>query len=172
MLCWVSKAFTSEETAEAPLLVPARAPLPPGVVNYVTPRGHARLEQELVQLREERARLAASAPSSDLAPALQSLATRIAVLSERLAAAVPVHPATQRPEKVRFGAVVTVRDGAGSERRFQIVGVDEANAAERRVAFVAPLARAVLGKRIGDVVTLRTPRSEDELEVVGITYEG
>jgi transcription elongation factor GreB len=48
------------------------------------------------------------------------------------------------------------------------VGVDEADAASGRVAFVAPLARALLGKRVGDAVTLRTPRGEEELEVVAI----
>ena len=51
-----------------------------------------------------------------------------------------------------------------------IVGVDEADATNGRIAFVAPLARALLGKRPGDVVTFRTPRGEEELEVVSVTY--
>jgi transcription elongation factor GreB len=52
-----------------------------------------------------------------------------------------------------------------------IVGVDEANAAEGRVAFTAPVARAVLGKRVGETATLRTARGEEELEVTAIAYE-
>jgi len=49
--------------------------------------------------------------------------------------------------------------------------VDEANAAERRVAFLSPLARAVLGKRVGDVVAWRAPRGEEELELVAIDFD-
>ena len=67
---------------------------------------------------------------------------------------------------------MTVRAESGRERYFQIVGVDEADASKERVAFVSPLARAVLGKRVGDVAVVKAPRSEEELEVVAIEYEG
>ena len=66
---------------------------------------------------------------------------------------------------------MTVRDGAGRERRYQIVGVDEANGAEGRLAFVAPVARALLGRRVGEITAVQTPRGEDELEIVAIDYE-
>jgi transcription elongation GreA/GreB family factor len=54
---------------------------------------------------------------------------------------------------------------------YRIVGVDEADASQGRLAFTAPLARSLLGKGEGDVVTLRTPRGEEELEVLSIGYE-
>jgi transcription elongation factor GreB len=72
---------------------------------------------------------------------------------------------------VRFGATVTVATADGDVRRFTIVGVDEADAANRRVAFLAPIAGALLGARVGDVVTLRTGRGEEELEVTTISYD-
>ena len=65
---------------------------------------------------------------------------------------------------------MTVQGDSPQPRRIDIVGVDEADASSGRIAFVAPLARALLGKRPGDVVTFRTPRGEEELEVVSVTY--
>ncbi len=170
--CGVSKAFTSDDASEAPPVVPARAPLPAGITNYVTPRGLALLRQELHHLAVERARLAASTSGDPDRPrALQALVARIAELEDRLSSAEPVDPGSQPKGEVRFGATVTVQSEAGVERRFQIVGVDEADVASARVAFVAPLARAVLGKSVGDVAVLRTPRSEEELVVVALTYD-
>lgn len=51
-------------------------------------------------------------------------------------------------------------------------GEDASDAAHGRIAFVAPLARALLGKRPGDVFVLRSPRDNEELEVVRVEHEG
>jgi transcription elongation factor GreB len=94
----------------------------------------------------------------------------VAELEDRLACAQLVEttePSASR-DQVRFGATDTVRSEGGGERSYEIVGVDEADIATGRVAFVAPLARAPLGKGVGDVVSLRTPRGEEDLEVVSI----
>ena len=78
---------------------------------------------------------------------------------------------------VRFGATVTLRTrtkpapGVGAERRLTIVGVDEADASHGRIAFTAPIARAMQGKRVGETVTLRTARGEDVMDIVAIDYE-
>jgi transcription elongation factor GreB len=66
---------------------------------------------------------------------------------------------------------VTVRTEAGAERTYSIVGVDEADAGAGRIAFVAPLSRALLGKRAGDAATVRTPHGNEELEVLSVVYE-
>jgi transcription elongation factor GreB len=166
----VSKAFTKDEAADEPVVVPARAPLPAGVPNYVTPRGLALLREELMRRQTERALLDTQ---TDAAVRRQKLATLTAQLSEleaRLVSAVVVDPATQPHDEVRFGAQVTVRPENAQERTYRLVGVDEADGAHGLVAFVAPLARALLGRRVGEVVTLRTPRGEEELEVVAISY--
>ena len=85
-----------------------------------------------------------------------------------------VDPHPQPHDQVRFGASVTLRavggERAGEERRLEIVGIDEADAAHGRMAFTAPIARAILGRQVGDTVTLDTPRGKDLLEVLSIDY--
>jgi transcription elongation factor GreB len=166
----VSKAFTKDEAADEPLVVPPRPPLPAGSTNYVTPRGLDALRAEHRQLDATRARLEGTA-DADRAHALTILHARVHELDARIASAVVVDPRTQPHDEVRFGARVTVRGEAGPARSYEIVGIDEADAAHGRLAFVAPLARELLGKRVGDVVSHRTPRGEEELEVVAITYD-
>jgi transcription elongation factor GreB len=168
----MSKAFTSEENAPDPVVVRPRAPLPPGVPNYVTRRGLEALQRELADLERERtsAELAPVGPEDHQARAA-ALSTRLTELANRVHGAVLVDPPDQPPDEVRFGAIVTVRDPDRVARRLQIVGVDEANGREGKVAFVAPMARALLGRKRGDLTTLRSPRGEEELEVVDIQYD-
>lgn len=172
----MSRAFVKDDAPEDQPLVPPRAPLPPGVANYVTPRGLALLRAEMAELEAERGRL--QADQSDVAERKRQLAVlggRIADLDARLASARVVDLSGQPPDEVRFGATVTLRTVSGGrpgeERRFTIVGVDEAAAGEGRVAFVAPIARAVTGRRRGDKATLRTARGVEVLEVVSVAYE-
>lgn len=167
----MSKAFTKDDAAELPPLVPARAPLPSGVPNYVTPRGLTLLQTELEQLQSERARIASSdVEDSERPRRLASCEARLAALETRLSSAELIRPSAQPRDEVRFGAAVTVRTASGDERRYQLVGVDEADVARGRVAFIAPLSRALIGRRVGDVTTLRTPRGEEELELLRIEY--
>jgi transcription elongation factor GreB len=160
----VSKAFTDEEAQEQPPLVRPRAPLPSGMPNYVTARGLAELRAELVELDAQRAALARAD-----AAALAALAQRRAELEQRLASAELVPPPPD-PDAVRFGARVAVH-GADGERRYQIVGVDEADAARGKIAFVAPLARVLIGCSVGERVRLRVPRGDEELCILSIEYD-
>lgn len=167
----MSRAFAKDDAPGEPPIVPPRPPLPAGVPNYVTPRGLALLRDEQAALKAERKRLQAEdAEDTDQQRELTVVNGRLADLAKRLAKAQVVDPAKQDPEVVRFGATVTVETGA-EERRFQIVGVDEANASEDRIAFVAPIARVVTGKRLDETATLRTPRGEETLTVTAIAYE-
>jgi transcription elongation factor GreB len=168
----VSKGFTKDDATDEPLVVPARAPLPEGTANYVTPRGLERLKAELADLAAQRARAQArAADDPDASREASILATRAGELEVRIDAAVLVDPRTQVHDVARFGASVTIETAAGETHRYRIVGVDEANADEGRIAFTSPLARALLGKRVGDTAIVRTPRGDDELEVTVITYE-
>ena len=171
MLVPMSKAFTKEDSAVESGFVRPRAPLPPDVPNYVTPRGLELLERELELLEDERDKLESSKDEAHQAQ-LPALHARITDLLGRIHGVVLVdgHAAHLRDE-VRFGAEVTVRDAAGRERRYQIVGIDEANGAEGRLAFVAPVARALLGRQVGEIAVVQTPRGEEELEVIAISYE-
>jgi len=169
----VSKAFTKDDAQGEPLLVPRRAPLPAGVPNYVTPGGLALLRAEFVELTAELLRVRAASAESDpeRARVAAALGERLAELEARIGSAELVTAPDDQPNAVRFGARVTVRNPAGALRTYRIVGVDEANASEGRIAFVAPLARALLGKRAGEAALVRTPQGEEELELVGFEYD-
>lgn len=170
----MSKAFTSEETPDDPIVVPPRAPLPAGVPNYVTARGLELLRTELVTLEQERGALTASTADEDTNRSRKLVlnAARTTALAERIASAQVVDPRRQSHDEVRFGATVTVRREDDTTARWTIVGVDEADPAHGRIAFLAPLARALTGLRVGDVGTLRTANGEETLEVVAIDYDG
>ena len=160
----MSKAFTKDDgPAEAPI-PRRRAPLPAGVPNYVTARG-------LQALRDELAALDAAAPAGATAVDAQARAARRAELEQRIAGAVVTPPPADRTE-IRFGAYVRAATSDGDVRDVRIVGVDEADPAAHAIAFVAPLARALLGRRVRDVVSVRTPGGEEELTVVAVSYDG
>ena len=166
----MSKAFTNEDSADAPQIVRPRAPLPAGTANYVTASGLHALHTELAELQATRIRVQAQT-GADQRLELAPLAARIVELEARIASAVVMTaPATDR-DVIRFGATVAVRSEDRPERIYRIVGVDEANAAKGSIAFVSPLARALLGKRAGDVVQLSTPRAVEELEITSVTYD-
>lgn len=160
----MSRAFTKEDRDEMPLVVP-RAPLPEGVPNYVTRRG-------LELLRGERLALEAARPDPEAASGAALLTAhhaRLGALDARIASAQLLDPETLAHDEVRFSAAVTLQ-GPSGERRYRIVGVDEADAASGHLAFTAPLARQLIGKRLGDAIVLRTPRGEHEYEIVGLDY--
>jgi len=169
----VSKGFTKDDATDEPLVVPSRAPLPEGTPNYVTPRGLALLQDELGELAAQRARAQAKAAEGDAdASRLAAvLATRAGELEVRIGAAALVDPKGQPHGEARFGATVTVRAESGETRRYHIVGVDEASVADGRIAFTSPLARALSGKQIGDTATVRTPRGQEDLEVIEVSYD-
>jgi transcription elongation factor GreB len=161
----VSRAFVKEDSVEPPLVVP-RAPLPPGVPNYVTRRG-------LAALHDERSRLEALRPSAEGDSGAGLVAAhnaRLGELEQRIATAVSVDPATLPQDEVRFSAAVTLENAAGHQRHYRIVGVDEADPAAGRIAFTAPLALALTGKHLGDSVPLRHAGTETDYEITAIDY--
>ncbi|MBC7141325.1 MAG: GreA/GreB family elongation factor [Rhodobacteraceae bacterium] len=162
----MSRAFVKEDG-------PDNEPLPDLPIsphpNYVTPRGLAALRDRLAATQAELARLKARAERLDRLP--EKAAERdIRYLEARLRSAIPVDPADQPRDEVAFGARVTVADADGRETVYEIVGEDEADAGARRIAPQAPLARALLGARVGDVVEWRRPAGRLELEVIAIAY--
>jgi len=167
----MSKAFTRESDNDVDD-GPARsygAELPAGARNYVTPAGAVRQKDELDRLMHvDRPALIAAAD----ARALHELDRRLAFLHRRIEALEIVDPASQPPGVALFGATIVLRDEDGKERRCRIVGVDEANPERGDVSWVSPLAKALLGAKVGDVVTVRSPRGDEEIEVIEIGYRG
>ena len=170
----MSRAFVKEGAPEAPLVIPPRPPLPAGVPNYVTPAGLAALRAERAALEADRAAL-----GPDDARDREELTGRLNLLVERIAAAQVVDPARVSLDRVRFGTTAEVEGADGARRTFRIVGVDEA-AAEGgagppparggAVAFTSPLARAVVGKAVGETGVFKAPRGEERLTVVSISH--
>lgn len=152
----MSRGFVKEDDQEEAPFVPPRASLPDGVTNYVTPRGLQLLHQERSDLEKERTLINGSDMERRRAQA--EIDGRLALLNERIVTARVVEP-TLANDEVRFGSTVTfVHDDGpqqGTERRITIVGVDEASVKEQRIAFTAPIARAVIGKRFGEVAEFR-----------------
>ena len=159
--------------------------LPGGFVNYVTPAGHKRLNDELQRLwKDERPKLvetiAWAASNGDRSEngdyiygkrRLREIDRRIRFLSKRLDSAVVVDNAGKSHERVYFGATVTVARESGEEETVSIVGADESDPGRGRVSWISPIATALLKATVGDVVTLRTPRGPEELEVLAIRYD-
>ena len=160
--------------------------LPPGTPFYMTPTGAAALRAEMKRLwEEERPKVvdivswaAALGDRSENADyqygkrRLREIDRRVRFLTKRLEKVQVVDPAQQtRRDQVFFGASVTyARASDDVEVTITIVGVDEAEAEAGRISWVAPVARALLGARVGDLRRLRTPAGVEEIEVVGISY--
>jgi transcription elongation factor GreB len=181
----MSKAFTKESDADDDHDLAADTPIPDGFTNYITPAGHKRLNDELARLwHVDRPKLvdtiAWAASNGDRSEngdyiygkrKLREIDRRIRFLSKRLDSAVVVDNAGKTNDRVYFGATVTVVDESGGERTVSIVGVDELDPGRGRVSWLSPIATAVLKASVGDVVTMRTPRGTEELEIITIRYD-
>jgi len=160
----MSRAFVREDRPDTEPL--PDLPLSPHP-NLVTPRGLAALKARLEATRAELQRLRARPDRLDTLP--ERAAERdIRYLEARIASAIVVDPALHGLEEVAFGHAVTVAAGDGTTRTYEITGEDEADAAAGRIAPHSPLARALLGARVGDTVEWRRPSGTETLEVVAI----
>lgn len=96
---------------------------------------------------------------------------RIQELNARLPLLHVVDPAKQDTDQIVFGAKVTLENlDSGETLRYQIVGPDEADLKENRISFQTPIARALIGKSVGDVVTVIIPRGQIEVEITDVEY--
>jgi len=98
--------------------------------------------------------------------------TRIRQVEDKLARAQVIDPSGPAPDAVRFGVTVVLLDTENDEEvSYTLVGEDESDASNGRISITSPIARALLGKRIDDVVTVRVPKGTREFEVRGIRLE-
>ena len=184
----VNKAFVKErdgDDEDDEELVPTLR-LPAGSKNYMTRRGYDALRVELDQLvRIERPQMvetvAWAAGNGDRSEngdyiygkkRLREIDRRIRFLIKRIESAEVVDAERQQGlEQVFFGATVSFCDlDTEEEQTWQIVGVDEADAAHGRISWISPLARAVLKAKVGDVVRFQSPAGMREIEVVDVRY--
>ncbi len=155
------------------------------VKNYITPKGFAKLQTELKKmLNKERPKITATvawaASNGDRSEnadyiygkrRLREIDKRIRFLTKRLEGAEVIDPLkVEKKNQVFFGATVTIEDEEGKQKIYSIVGIDEAEPSKGKVSWISPLAKALLKSKEGSLVTLRSPKGVQELEVVKIEY--
>jgi transcription elongation factor GreA len=151
----------------------------------MTTTGYERLKEELRRLKtverpavtaaieEARAHgdLSENAEYSAAKEKQSFIEGRIKEIESKLALAEVIDPKTLSGTKVVFGATVTVLDLESDEQStYQIVGLDEADLKARKISVTAPMARGLIGKKVGDTVTVRLPKGEKEYEIVGVQF--
>ena len=96
---------------------------------------------------------------------------RIRDYEAKLGLAEVIDPTTLSGDRVQFGATVTIEDSdSGETSTYTIVGEHEADIKKRRISLVAPVARALLGKRVGDDVTVQTPKGKREVVISAVEW--
>ena len=151
----------------------------------MTPAGHAWMRRALKKLKEvdrpanaraiEVARghgdLSENADYSAAKEEQGMIEAKIRDFDAKLSLAEVIDPTTLSGDRVQFGATVTIEDGASGERStYTIVGEHEADIKKRRISLVAPVARQLLGKSVGDEVVVVTPKGKREYEVVSVEW--
>ena len=153
----MSRAFVKETDAESIEVLPDR-PISPHP-NFVTPAGLAAMERDLAALDDARAAAVRTSDAAEMA----RIDRELRYWTARRASAQLV-PAPDHPQTVQFGVTVTLARGDGRRQTFRIVGEDEADPAHGTLSHVSPLARALFGKAVGDVVAV----GGGEAEILGI----
>ena len=154
--------------------------------NYITPKGHLRLKEELLQLLDiERPEVVKivhwAASNGDRSEngdyiygkkRLREIDRRIRFLNQRLEHAIVIDPAArEKTDQVFFGATVTYCNRKGEETKISIVGIDEVNLDLGHVSWISPIANALIKKREGDEVALQTPKGVEMIEILEVSYE-
>ena len=164
----MSRAFVKDDNEDRPSEELPERPVS-DAPNYVTAEGLRLLRERVEQLASEHARLREAAEAFDK-PRLAVNERDLRYFQSRLDSAVVVDIASEPRDEVHFGATVKTEDEAGNISSFTIVGEDEANVRNNKISWLAPLAKALLGSKVGDTVTWTRPAGSTTLEVLEISY--
>jgi len=151
----------------------------------MTPLGHEKLKAELARLKEERPRISREIETArehgDLSENAEYHAAKerqgmveaqIRNIEDKLARAEIIDPKQLSGSRVSFGASVTLLNlDTDEETRFQIVGAEESDIDNGLMSISAPLARALIGKEIGEEVQVKLPAGVRQYEVVDVRFE-
>jgi transcription elongation factor GreB len=152
---------------------------------YITPEGFARIRAQydelfgierpkVVEVVSWAASLGDRSENADYLygkKRLREIDRRLTHLARIMKQAKVVDPSKQGArDQVRFGATVELADDDDKRRMLTIVGDDEADATSGRIGWSAPLARALIGARVGDERIVRLPAGEKSYEVMSIDY--
>ena len=161
----MSRAFVNEDDQEEAPIIPQRANLPEGAINYVTPFGLEQLKLERKELDAEITDLPQD-NETERRREMNVLQGKMELLKERIASA-----RVLEPDEVRFGCTVSYRNlSTKASQKFKIVGVDEADLKENKISFVAPIAVALTGAKVGEKVEFKLGSEVRMLEILSIVY--
>jgi transcription elongation factor GreA len=149
----------------------------------LTPEGLANLKAELEHLsttrrREVAARIKEAREFGDISENAEyddakneqaMLEARIAQLEDKLRSATIIDASDLSTDVVRVGSVVAVKDEAGKESKYTIVGSAEAKPAEMKLSNESPVGKALIGRKKGDEVAISTPKGERRLTITKIS---
>lgn len=152
--------------------------------NYITPEGFKKLQEEFHKLfHDERPKLvetvAWAAGNGDRSEngdyiygkrRLREIDKRLKFLRDRIENAQVVDPKTVKSEKVVFGATVTILDEDETEKVYVIVGEDEIEPGKNKISWKSPMAKALLGKQVGDEVEIQRPAGILCAEITDIQF--
>ncbi|MGZ3769611.1 MAG: transcription elongation factor GreA [Bdellovibrio sp.] len=97
---------------------------------------------------------------------------RIAEIQGKLAGADVIDTSTIKADRIVFGAFIGIIDTESEEKfSYQIVGVDEADVKKGMISILSPIARALIGKKVGDTVTVQSPKGDKEFEILSFEYK-
>lgn len=96
---------------------------------------------------------------------------RIGEIQGKLAGVEAIDPATIKSDRIVFGASVKIQDTENEEEsNYQIVGVDEADVKKGMISIISPLARAMIGKKTGELITVQSPKGDKEYEIISFKF--
>lgn len=137
--------------------------------NYVTANGYALLQAESQKLDLARRALEANKDEPYSLDKLAIINRDLRYISARLESAIVTKP-DMIASQVLFGATVTVEDDEGKQHTYEIVGEDEADIKANKVSWTSPLAKALIGQKIGESVVWQRPAGNANLEIIKISY--
>jgi transcription elongation factor GreB len=138
--------------------------------NYVTPYGLSLLQNEANKLAQTREVLMQRKDDTIAQQEIAKIDRDLRYLSIRLEQAILVDPTKQPKDNILFGAKVEVEDEEGNHLQFTIVGEDEADISQNKVSYVSPIAKALIGRKLGDTVVWQRPAGNLILDIIDINY--
>ena len=143
--------------------------------NYVTANGYHLLEKQANALELQRKTLSAKKDDQQAQQQLAIVNRDLRYLAARLESAQVVKPVATKTDatsnQVLFGATVTVEDEQGDRHTYDIVGEDEADIKVGKVSWTSPLAKALIGQKVGESVVWARPAGNTVLEIIDIKYQ-
>lgn len=149
----------------------------------LTPEGFEALKRELAELKAEMPKISeeigTAADHGDLkenaeyhaARERQGLVVaRMRVVEDQIARAEVIDPKSLDGTRVKFGATVVLEDEDGNEKRYRIVGSEEADVGKGSISITSPVARALINREVGDEVRVKTPAGDRTYEIIDVLW--